>query len=207
VPGFSLPDNPRLFERAEVIAQIQAQIARAGSFDPAHALLVRPLGDVFQIVAGHHRAAAARGAGLDAVPCWVREMSDEEAFMALVLANSQSELSPLEHGMHAVKSGLDIKAYAAAAQVDRLKVQRRVMAARVAAVFTGEHAALVDRWFHLVEIHAAASWLWPALVDRLLAEGWNVETTRSQAGRLKDAPEPPPWVDRETLAQVPLPAR
>jgi hypothetical protein len=134
-------------------------------------------------------------------------MDDDEAFMALVLANSQSELSPLEHGMHAVKSGLDIKAYAAAAQVDRLKVQRRVMAARVAAVFTGEHAALVDRWFHLVEIHAAASWLWPALVDRLLAEGWNVETTRSQAGRLKDAPEPPPWVDRETLAQVPLPAR
>jgi len=87
------------------VAQTQAQIERAGEFDPAHALLVRPLviDDAFQIVAGHHRFAAARGAGLEAVPCWVREMDDDEAFMALVLANAQSELLPLERGIHALK--------------------------------------------------------------------------------------------------------
>jgi hypothetical protein len=45
------------------------------------------------------------------------------------------------------------------------------------------------------------------LIGRLITEGWNVDTARSHAGRLKDASEPPPWVDRETLAQVPLPAR
>jgi ParB-like chromosome segregation protein Spo0J len=66
--------------------------------------LVRPLGDAFQIVAGHHRKAAAGLAGLVTVPCWVREMDDEEAFMALVLANSQSELLPLERGMHALRA-------------------------------------------------------------------------------------------------------
>jgi hypothetical protein len=92
-------------------------------------------------------------------------MDDEAAFMALVLANSQSELSPLERGRHALKSGLDTKAYAEAVHEDRLKVQRRVMAARVAAVFNGEHAALAERWFQLVE------------------------TTRSNAGRLKDVRE------------------
>ena len=36
------------------------------------------------------------------MPCWVREMSDEEAYMQLVLSNAQSELSPLEVGMHAL---------------------------------------------------------------------------------------------------------
>jgi ParB/RepB/Spo0J family partition protein len=185
------PDNPRLSPRQDVIDQIAAQIRAHGGFDPAHALLVRRQGKGFQIVAGHHRAAAAQAAGLDAVPCWVREMDDDAAFMTLVLANSQSELSPLERGIHAIKSGLDTKAYAEAVHEDRLKVQRRVMAARVAAVFNSEHAALAERWFQLVEIHAAASWLWPALVARLIADGWNVDTACSHAGRLKDVPEPP----------------
>jgi ParB-like chromosome segregation protein Spo0J len=152
---------------------------RERGFDAAHALLVRPtvLGDV-QIVAGHHRAAAARAAGLKAVPCWVREM-DDAAFMALVLANSQSELSALERGIHALKSGLDVKAYAKAVHEDRLKVQRRVMAARVAAVFDGEHASLAERWYQLNEIHAAASWLWPTLVGRMTQRNWTVDQARA----------------------------
>jgi ParB family chromosome partitioning protein len=98
------PDNPRLFERADVVAQSAVQIERGGGFDPAYALLVRPINDGFQIVAGHHRVAAARAAGLETVPCWVREMDDDEAFMALVLANSQSELLPLERGMQMLAS-------------------------------------------------------------------------------------------------------
>jgi ParB-like chromosome segregation protein Spo0J len=56
---------------------------------------------------GHHRKLAAEQAGLASIPCWVRGMTDDAAFMALVLANSQSELSPLERGMHALKSGMD----------------------------------------------------------------------------------------------------
>ena len=45
--------------------------------------------EVHDRLAGY-RTAAARLAGLEAVPCWVREMTDDAAFMALVLANSQS---------------------------------------------------------------------------------------------------------------------
>jgi ParB-like chromosome segregation protein Spo0J len=36
------------------------------------------------------------------VPCWVREMSDEDAYMALALNNAQGELHPLERGYHAL---------------------------------------------------------------------------------------------------------
>jgi hypothetical protein len=49
----------------------------------------------------------------------------------------------------------------------------------------------------------APSWLWPALIARLIAEAWNVNAARSHAGRLKDLPRNlPSWVDRETLAKT-----
>jgi ParB/RepB/Spo0J family partition protein len=67
--------------------------------DEVHALIVRPLEDKhYQIISGHHRALAAEKAGLTTVPCWVREMSDEDAYMALALNNMQGELHPLEVG-------------------------------------------------------------------------------------------------------------
>lgn len=56
----------------------------------------------YQIISGHNRTAAARRAGLEQIPAWVREMDDETAFMQLVLSNAQGELSPLERGMHAL---------------------------------------------------------------------------------------------------------
>jgi hypothetical protein len=111
--------------------------------------LVRPLGGAFQIVAGHHRKAAAGLAGLVTVPCWVREMGDEEAFMALVLANSQSELLPLERGMHALrateldKHGSSIKAYAEAASRPEQTVNQEHRAARVASSCMGGNLAKV----------------------------------------------------------------
>jgi hypothetical protein len=43
--------------------------------------------------------------------------------MALVLHNAQSELSPLERGMHALHSGMDVKAYAASVGRARTSVQ------------------------------------------------------------------------------------
>jgi hypothetical protein len=50
---------------------------------------------------------------------WIREMDDDAAFMELVLANTQSELAPLERGMHALAftekgkhNGRSVDAYA-----------------------------------------------------------------------------------------------
>lgn len=94
------PQNPRIAMREDVVSAIAANIA--DGFDPAHALIVRPVGDAYQIISGHHRWQAANQAKLDTVPCWVRDMGDDEAYMALVTSNSQGELSPLEIGMHAL---------------------------------------------------------------------------------------------------------
>ena len=36
------------------------------------------------------------------MPCWVEPMTDGDAFMELARTNTQSELSPLERGLHAL---------------------------------------------------------------------------------------------------------
>ncbi len=125
------PKNPRFAPREDVVDQIATQIIAAGAFDQAHALIVRPNAKGYEIISGHHRALAAKKAKLKAVPCWVRKMTDEEAYMALVLHNAQSELEPLEEGMHALDSGMDQKAYAAKVGKARATLQDRWHAAEV----------------------------------------------------------------------------
>lgn len=203
------PDNPRLQPREDVVEQIAAQIAARGEFDEAHALLVRPTKAGFQIVSGHHRKLSAERAGLMAVPCWVREMSDEDAYMALVTSNAQSELTALERGLHALgatekgsKNGRSVKAYAESIGRPQRSVQREVEAAKVARVSPCGLTALVEHTRHLSEIHPAPKWLWPALVERLMEDGWTVETTRKNVDRVTHAHAPEEgWFDLERLSR------
>lgn len=61
-------------------------------------LLVRPVpGDVFEIVAGHRRYAAAVELGFEAVPVVVRDLTDDEARQAAIIENLHREnLAPLD---------------------------------------------------------------------------------------------------------------
>jgi len=98
------PKNPRVVLRQDVIDGIACQLKEAGEFSQKHALHVRRIGDEYQVLSGHHRKAAAVAAGLPSVWCWVEELDDDAAFMALVLSNSQGELDPLEIGIHAFEA-------------------------------------------------------------------------------------------------------
>jgi len=189
--------NPRLIVREEVIAQIASGLG-GRDFDPAHALLVRPLGENFQIISGHHRKLAAERCGIPGVPCWVREMDDDAAYVALVTSNAQAELSALERGLHALRSvekpgDLDVRAYAA--RVGREKqwrnVYNEVYAAKVASAVADVCNDLSGCFSQLVEIHAARTYLWPPLVKAMLAADpkWTVEQTRKAVERVKGAPE------------------
>ena len=179
------PANPRLVEREDVIAAIEQQI-RASGFHSSHAILARPRGKGYEIVSGHNRTLAARRAGLKQIPAWVREMDDETAFMQLVLANTQGELSPLEKGMHARaatekgKWGASVNAYANSIGVDEKTVRVWIAAAEVAAKF-GPGSELLRRAKHLAEIHPVPEACWCALVTRMLDCGWTVDQTRATA--------------------------
>ena len=80
--------NDKLMEMAE-------DIAERGILSP---LLVRPRDNTYQILAGHNRAAAAKLAGLDAVPCIVKNVDDEEAQVIMLNTNlnQREKLYPSE---------------------------------------------------------------------------------------------------------------
>ena len=93
------PKNPRVVLREDVIDGIAAAIN--GEFHKKHAVHVRPIGDRFQLISGHHRKRAAIKKGFASIWCWVEDMDDAKAFMELVTSNNQGELDPLEIGIHA----------------------------------------------------------------------------------------------------------
>ncbi len=117
---------------------------------------------------------------LATVPCWVREYSDADAYMQLVLCNTQSELHALEEGKHAAESGMDLKAYAEVSGKPRSTLKDKVHAYRVLSVAHMRHGTIRDQWRNLAEIHAASEWLWPALVAEMIRSSWTVAVTRDR---------------------------
>lgn len=197
---FPHPENPRIEARTEIVDQIASQIAEG--MDPSHALIVRPVEGGYQIISGHHRVMAAGEVGLETVPCWVREMTDDEAYMQLGLCNTQSELHPLEEGKHAAQSGLDLKAYAERAGKARTTLADKVKAWRVLDVTHVRHVSIRDSWRNLAEIHAAPRWLWAALVEAMTVNEWTVAVTRQKVAAVKDVPDPAAWMDDAAIART-----
>jgi ParB-like chromosome segregation protein Spo0J len=197
------PDNPRLALREDVVTQIAAEITRTG-YREEHALLARPIDRGHQIVAGHHRHAAAIRAGAAEIPVWVRDMGDEEAFMQLVLSNTQGELAPLEIGMHALtavplaqgKAGAGLTAYAAEIgktpqYVGQLRSAAEVVRELRNLSFKVSVEDLLENAKHLHEISKADEAAWPLLVGALLASrgkdgknGWSVKDAAKKVGEV-----------------------
>ena len=79
---FTVTDN-------EDMAKIVESIGKVGTITP---LLARPLPDGgYELISGHCRLEACRKLGLENIPVIVREMTDDEAVIAMVDANLQRE--------------------------------------------------------------------------------------------------------------------
>lgn len=192
---FPHPDNPRLIYRQEIVDTIASSIAESG-FRPEYALLVRPIENGFQIISGHTRHKAAQQAGAKILPCWVKELDDEAAFMELVLANNQGELSPLEYGMHVLKyvelseggrgkkGGLSEYARVVGKSDNTLRPYRD--AANVVKVlnFTDVRGVL-DKANHLAAIHKAPEAEWQQLVELLIERDWSLKQTEAIVDAVK----------------------
>lgn len=198
------PDNPRLQLREDVVARLAAEIERNG-YGSEHAVLVRPHGAGWQLVSGHHRAEAARRAGLTEIPAWVRQMDDDEAFMQLVLGNTQGELAALEFGLHALgakrwhSASLSMKSYAERVGLSPQYLSEMRKAAEVATVMientTLERSVfdLVEKAKHLYEISKAPRPLWPMLVGLMLDRGWTVADTQHYVSTVREFDIPERW--------------
>src|SRR5713226_7636940 len=88
------PFQPRQAMDPQEFSGLVESIRRHGVLQP---IVVRPVGDGFEVVAGERRWRAAEAAGLAAVPAVVRALSDQEALELALVENLQREdLGPLE---------------------------------------------------------------------------------------------------------------
>ena len=79
---FSVNNDKEMQELVESIKQ-------NGVISP---IVVRDKGnDKYEIISGHRRTYASKLAGLQKVPCIIKEMTDEQAVIAMVDANKQRE--------------------------------------------------------------------------------------------------------------------
>ena len=82
-------DHPFKIQSGEEMDRMIESIRKVGAITPA---LARPLKDGgFELISGHRRLAACQVLGLKTMPVIVREMTDDEAVIAMVDANLQRE--------------------------------------------------------------------------------------------------------------------
>ncbi|NLO86372.1 MAG: ParB/RepB/Spo0J family partition protein [Clostridiales bacterium] len=86
--------QPRRDFDKDALEQLAASIRQAGVLSP---ILVVENGMRYQIVAGERRYRASRIAGLETVPCIVRNLTNEQQMEAALIENLQREdLNPIE---------------------------------------------------------------------------------------------------------------
>lgn len=88
------PDQPRRRFTELALSELTASVKEKGVLSP---ILVRPLGQGYEIVAGERRYRAAIRAGLRTIPAVVREMDTKESLEIALIENLQREdLNPIE---------------------------------------------------------------------------------------------------------------
>ena len=122
-------DHPFRVKEDEEMEQLKKSIHESGVLVPA---LARPVEDGYELISGHRRMAACAALGLETMPVIVREMTDEEAVIAMVDSNLQREhLLPSE------------KAFAYKMKLDALKHQGKTseqLAQKLSVEIVGEEA-------------------------------------------------------------------
>jgi ParB family chromosome partitioning protein len=88
------PFQPRKTFDKDELASLSASVRSHGILQP---LVVRQLGDQYQLIAGERRLRAAQDAGLSSVPVRIVNFNDKEVLEAALIENIQrTDLNPIE---------------------------------------------------------------------------------------------------------------
>jgi ParB family chromosome partitioning protein len=173
--------------------ELAASIRASGVIQP---IVVRKVGEGYQLIAGERRWRAARQAGLERIPAIVREASDAESLeLALVENLLREDLNPMEEAegyrnllaefgwtqeQLAQRIGLDRTSIANALRLLRLpeEIQADLRAGRL----TMGHARA------LLALSTSAEQI--RLRDEILANDWSVRATESSIRATEPAPAP-----------------
>ncbi len=95
------PNQPRKHFDEQSLAELAQSIKVEGVMSP---IMVRPIGEKFEIVQGERRFRAAQQAGLTEIPSIIREVDEVEAFHLAVIENIQREqMTPIEEAQAFMK--------------------------------------------------------------------------------------------------------
>ncbi|MBI4562611.1 MAG: ParB/RepB/Spo0J family partition protein [Candidatus Rokubacteria bacterium] len=88
------PHQPRKYFESNSLHELAASITQSGVLQP---IVVRRLGEGYQLVIGERRWRAAKLAGLDTIPAVVRDATDAECLeLALIENLLREDLNPME---------------------------------------------------------------------------------------------------------------
>ena len=128
----------------EEMERMIESIRKVGAITPA---LARPLPDGgYELISGHRRLAACQVLGLETMPVIVREMSDDEAVIAMVDANLQRETILPSEKAFAYKMKLDAIKHQGKASV---QVAEKLLSVEKVAEDSGESKDQVRRYICL----------------------------------------------------------
>jgi ParB family chromosome partitioning protein len=203
------PFQPRQSYDEDELSALSASLRTHGLLQP---LVVRPIGDRFQLVAGERRLRAARAAGWTEVPVHVVNFNDQEVLEAALVENiHRADLNPIEkaqgfkdyidrfhmtHEQLAERLGLDRSTITNLVRL--LDLPREVQEAVRVGQITGGHAralaALTDRERQV------------SLCREIIARGHSVRTTemlvKEQKPEAPSSTTPKPTVEKTTHVQA-----
>jgi ParB family transcriptional regulator, chromosome partitioning protein len=129
------PHQPRTTFREQALEELSRSIQASGIIQP---LLLRPVGDRYELIAGERRWRAAQLAGLDKVPALVRQVPDDLALEMTLVENIQRE---------------DLNAIEAARAFDRLVTEFQ-MTLEAVAERTGKDRATISNAIRLLKLES-----------------------------------------------------
>lgn len=137
-------DHPFKIIKGEEMDRMIESIRKVGAITPG---LARPLPDGgYELISGHRRLAACQVLELETMPVIVREMSDDEAVIAMVDANLQRETILPSEKAFAYKMKLDAIKHQGKASV---QVAEKLLSVEKVADDAGESKDQVRRYIRL----------------------------------------------------------
>lgn len=137
-------DHPFKIQNDEEMKRLIESIKKFGTITPA---LARPLPDGgYELISGHRRLAACQVLGIETMPVITREMTDDEAVIAMVDANLQRETILPSEKAFAYKMKLDAIKHQGKASV---QVAEKLLSVEKVADDAGESKDQVRRYIRL----------------------------------------------------------
>lgn len=137
-------DHPFKVQNNEEMDRMIESIRKVGAITPA---LARPLPDGgYELISGHRRLAACQVLGIETMPVIVREMSDDEAVIAMVDANLQRETILPSEKAFAYKMKLEAIKHQGVASA---QVGQKLLSVEIVADDAGESRNQIKRYIRL----------------------------------------------------------